>query len=1063
MSKKKLIIPLLSLALALTAITACDSSSTPHKHSFSEWTTVSSASCTENGEEKRVCSSCNEEETRAIPARHDCEQVWTWTDYSEASVDLACKNCDFAITEQIATITEKTTPSTCSTLGTTVYTATANVNGVEYTDEKTVYLPMPNHDFVDNVCSVCSTRTPSDNLSFTLNTNTQTYSVKATSRFNSARVVIPSSYMGKAVTEIENNAFYNNQSLIDIYIPDTITKIGDYAFENCNNVTTIRFSNTLKSIGISAFNRNTSLTELSLPSSLETIHSSAFYSCNNLTSVILPASLKTIDSSAFAYTAISNISIPTSVETIGSEAFSGCKNLTSLTLPDNIKSVGSGITSNCSNIIYNEYEGGQYLGSSKEKYMILISAPNDRTTFTIHPDTKIIGKAFNNNATLQKIEIPSKVEKIQETAFEKCTALSEVIMNDKLISIGYSAFSGCSSLSQIDLPESLQNIDNNAFSGCGLTSISLPKSITVIKQGTFSGIKATSISLPDNIEVIEKNAFAYSANLKEVTINKNIKKIENGAFNNCSAIESISLPFIGSERSAVNESAVLGIIFGYSTSSSSIGTTNQFSSNITAYKNYYYYIPASLKTVTITAETHVPDYAFKNCSNITTVNLNDGITHIGKYAFQNCGITSITLPDSVTRLAQYAFYNCHTLTSLDMGKNVNTIENYALGYTGLQNVTLSDSLSTIGQYVFTGSNALKYNTYGNGLYLGSTQNPYLVLVGTVNKDITELEVHGNTRAILSSAVKDCSALTKATIHAGIEKMGAKAFENCPLLTITINTPTHRASWYENWNPNNAPVVYNEDKLVYGDYEYVVCGDNVILTAYNGSDTQITVPSHINNKPVIDITQIFRENKTITKVVLPETITTIPYCAFEKCANLTEIVLPSTLKNIDDYAFAWCIKLNNVVIPDSVTRIGKSAFTECAELASVTFGKNVGIIDDGAFYECSLTSLNLPSSLTHIGASAFYQNKKSFGDVVLPNALEYIGKEAFYYCSFKSLTLGEELKKIDVNAFRYASISNATSTVYSYWDCSNNWTYFFSDSSTIIERLKNPDVYYDRIS
>ncbi len=1062
MLKKKIIAFLLVLAVTLVTFVACDTSSTPHKHSFSEWTIVSESSCTENGLEKRSCSSCEEEETRILPAHHDYEQVWNWVGHEQASVDLSCKNCDFTSTEQIATITETITPATCSTLGTTLYTASATVDNQTYTDEKTVYLEMPDHNFSDNVCTVCSMPMSSWNLSYTLIAETQTYSVKANSYFNATGVVIPSSYMGKAVTKIESSAFYNKREIVNIYIPDTITEIGNEAFNNCTNVTSVRFSKALKSIGANAFN-STSLTEVVLPEGLETINSYAFYNCTTLSSITLPSSLKTIDACAFTYTAISEISIPASVETIGIEAFSGCAKLTSLTLPDNIKSVGENITSNCANMVYNEYEGGQYLGSNKEKYMILVKAPNDKTTVTIHPDTKIIGKAFNSNTAIQKIELPSNVEAIQGNAFYRCTNLSEVILNDKLTYIGYSSFSSCSSLTQISFPQSLQIIDNSAFSGSGLTSLSLPSSITTIDQGAFSGTKITSLTLPDNIETIEENAFAYCTKLKEITINKNIKKISKGAFTNCSELESISLPFIGSERNSVNESAVLGIIFGYSTSSTSTGTTNQFSSNNTAYNSYYYYIPASLKTVTLTAETTIPDYAFKKCANITTVNLNDGITYIGKYAFQQCGITSIKLPDSVTRIGDYAFYSCNNLTTLDTGKNANIIGKYVFDGSAIQSLTLSNSLSSIDQTSITASSTLNYNTYENGLYLGSNENPYLVLVGTVSKDITELEVHANTRFINTKAVSDCASLTKATIHGGIIKMCNNAFFNCPSLTITINTPKHRTSWADNWNPNNCPILYNEDKLVYEDYEYIVCGDSVVLTAYKGNDTQVTIPSYIDNKPVTDFMDIFRDNKTITKVTLPETILSVPYRAFENCLALTEVVLPSSLENIDDYAFASCIALTNIVIPDSVTRIGKSAFTSCSNLTSVTFGKNVGIIDDGAFYQCSLTSLNLPSTVTYIGASAFYENKKSFGDVVLPNALEYIGKEAFYYSSFNSLTLGGELKKIEVNAFKYATIKFASSTVYSYWNSSSSWKYFFSDSSSIIENLNRSNVYYDRIS
>ena len=151
MSKKKLIISLLSLTLALSATTACDPPSS-HTHTFGEWSTVHPASCTEDGEAKRICSSCNEEETKAIPAYHDCEQAWNWTtDYSVASVDLYCKNCDFTTTEQVATITEKTTPSTCSTLGTSVYTATAIVNGkIDFSQKRGFISP--------EYCDICDQR-----------------------------------------------------------------------------------------------------------------------------------------------------------------------------------------------------------------------------------------------------------------------------------------------------------------------------------------------------------------------------------------------------------------------------------------------------------------------------------------------------------------------------------------------------------------------------------------------------------------------------------------------------------------------------------------------------------------------------------------------------------------------------------------------------------------------------------------------------------------------------------------------------------------------------------------
>ncbi|MBR2952191.1 MAG: leucine-rich repeat domain-containing protein, partial [Clostridia bacterium] len=112
-----------------------------------------------------------------------------------------------------------------------------------------------------------------------------------------------------------------------------------------------------------------------------------------------------------------------------------------------------------------------------------------------------------------------------------------------------------------------------------------------------------------------------------IEIPANVTSIGYGAFENCSGLMSIKLPFVGAENDGTGNTR-FGYIFGAS---------------------YYYdnddYVPASLKEVIITGGTSIGSYAFYNCS----------------------GLTSIEIPASVTSIGDKAFYGCSSLTSIHFG------------------------------------------------------------------------------------------------------------------------------------------------------------------------------------------------------------------------------------------------------------------------------------------------------------------------------------------------------------------------------------------------------------
>ena len=125
--------------------------------------------------------------------------------------------------------------------------------------------------------------------------------------------------------------------------------------------------------------------------------------------------------------------------------------------------------------------------------------------------------------------------------------------------------------------------------------------------------------------------------------------------------------------------------------------------------------------------------------------------------------------------------------------------------------------------------------------------------------------------------------------------------------------------------------------------------------------------------------------------------------------------------IGEYAFSGCSSLTSVNIPSSVTEIGQSAFSGCSSLTSVNIPSSVTKIGDKVFEGCtSLTSINIPSSVTKIGGEVF-SGCSSLTSVNIPSSVRRIGYEAFYNCtSLTSVNIPSSVIWIDRAAFSNCS-------------------------------------------
>lgn len=312
----------------------------------------------------------------------------------------------------------------------------------------------------------------------------------------------------------------------------------------------------------------------------------------------------------------------------------------------------------------------------------------------------------------------------------------------------------------------------------------------------------------------------------------------------------------------------------------------------------------------------------------------------------SCKDTNIIVPsvspsgDQVTAISASAFYNCVPLDSIRLPESVTSIGNDAFAYCGnLQTIVLSDNITSWGTSVFAGCSSLQYQKSDGLCYVGSEQNPYLVLVKAYDKTMTEYEVNGETVFLSNHAFASCSNAITIAIGEQVTDIGSCAFQNCSAL-VSITLPQ-------------------------------------ALTEINES--------------------LFSGCNALEAVDIPNGITVIKNNAFAFCKSLKSIELPEGLKKIETSAFYFCSALTEITIPNSVVEIQEDVFKDCSALASVILPSGIAEISRALFKNCSsLKNITIPSGVTKIGSYAF-GNCISLEEITIPAAVKTIKDNAFRKC------------------------------------------------------------------
>lgn len=146
--------------------------------------------------------------------------------------------------------------------------------------------------------------------------------------------------------------------------------------------------------------------------------------------------------------------------------------------------------------------------------------------------------------------------------------------------------------------------------------------------------------------------------------------------------------------------------------------------------------------------------------------------------------------------------------------------------------------------------------------------------------------------------------------------------------------------------------------------YYTTTDNKALSPYSVNfSSELISNEYVNGSGVLtfsqDLTYIgcyaFYGCKTLSSIILPESVTTIEHCVFDECSNLSGVTMPDGVTFIGNYAFYGCTGLSSLSLPLGLKTIDYCAFYNCPNLTSITIPAGVTSIGEAAFYGCKQLS------------------------------------------------------------------------------------------------------------
>lgn len=705
-------------------------------------------------------------------------------------------------------------------------------------------------------------------------------------------------------------AFKGCTALLEVSLPEAVTALPAFAFEGCESLASIHFSERMNVIGNRALASCKSLRTLFLPGSVSYIDQGAFIECDALRTVFCyavtpPTTNQGIFSPVTCSKGILVVPAPTIAsyqettpwkEFIHIDGIQSAYPESSYKLSDDKKTLirwsGDEATINMAadpafaNLITigeNAFYESEELVSITLPYgvttlekQIFVNCPKLTQVVLPAEITKIGEWTFSGCNALESIQLPNQMTTLEKCLFAHCKALKEVTLPAELTTIGNKVFFECGELAAITLPNGLRSIGEWAFARCNkLTAIEIPETVTTIESSAFAECPALqTVTLPDQLATLGDWALSHCTSLTEITLPASLATIGSHAFTE-TPLSKITVmrsePATTTEKFVDQSVYTTALLYVPEDAVDKYKTTAPWSAFqhiqarvVISYPAESYTLSADKTTLIawLGAETEIDLSADEAFAKVTT---------IGSKAFEKKAITSIVLPNTVTKIDDEAFSECASLSS----------------------VALSGVLEEIGQWGFYNCTSLEH-----------------------------LALPSSLRRIGKWAFFKCDKLPDVKLPEGLESLGYKAYSGCTAIQEIVipNSVKEIDIWVFEKCTGLERATFGADVPTIGTWTFSGC------TAL----TEVVLPKHIDRIGEA----AFYNCRKLPSIEIPTSVKEIENMAFSGCESFTSMVLPPEVQGIGNKAFASCSSLSSMTIPAKVSWIGDEAFKTCLALDSV---------------------------------------------------------------------------------------------------------------------------------
>lgn len=534
------------------------------------------------------------------------------------------------------------------------------------------------------------------------------------------------------------------------------------------------------------------------------------------------------------------------------------------------------------------------------------------------PVTSIADGAFMGDETLQRLTIPGSIAQIGERAFFGCSALETVTLQEGVTAVGESAFASCPQLHTFAVPYSLTHISPNALKGASdMLAVWGERDMPaheLLGQAHLFAVRSeyrtepneTGVTLTQYTDALEsERADGWTVILPSYIDGQPVTRIEGSYVGENAQKEprpSLRIPANAGRVVLPQMLEVQPRLGGFD---GERGVTVVSGRNVKAIAPHSVTSDVTAVELPNGLET-IGEYAFYQ-TQMTSVTLPGTVREIGAHAFQYSSLESIALPQSVVCVGEEAFrdidslaaitltpsltelprrmlYDCTYLKSLVLPEGLKRIGEQALYHTGLEYICLPESVEYVGPGAFGACYDLRY------VYI-----PEHTVV-----DETAFELGNLMPALQPAHTAVIAGYPGSDAERIAQKMGVR-FEDA-----------------SRWNAFPSPDTPGRIAANVADYEEMVCAS--FDAVHNVFVTHVEAPG---------------ASDALRSVDLPLFVEEIGMNSFTNCPSLEAIDLPETLEKIGLYSFSGS-GLKELVLPESLVEVEECVFSYCEQLASLTF-------------------------------------------------------------------------------------------------------------------------------